>query len=61
MGKLATPNLLVAAAAPFLGSMVLETYGGDVTLLLLSCASVIPIACAVGLLAVRGHLQSARR
>ena len=61
MGKLATPNLLVAAAAPFLGSMVLETYGGDVTLLLLSCASVIPIACAVGLLAVRGHSQSARR
>jgi predicted MFS family arabinose efflux permease len=53
MGRLATPNLLVAAAAPFLGAMVLDAYGGEVTLLLLTLVSLVPIACALVLLRLR--------
>jgi predicted MFS family arabinose efflux permease len=53
MGKLATPNMLVAAAAPFIGSLVLQAFGGEVTLFWLSLVSVIPIACALGLLRLR--------
>ena len=50
MGKLAMPNLLVAAAAPFIGSIVLESRGGEVTLALLAAVSLVPICCAVALL-----------
>lgn len=47
MGKLATPNLLVAAAAPAIGAVALEKFGEQTMLLLLTIASLIPVVCAL--------------
>ena len=53
MGALATPNMLVAAAAPFTGSIVLHTYGGEVTLFWVTFVSVIPVHCVLGLVLIQ--------
>ncbi len=55
MGKLATPYSLVAAAAPFVGSIVLEAFGGHMALFALVCASIIPVVCALSLLTLNGQ------
>jgi len=53
MGKLATPALLAAAAAPVIGGVLLDAFGGEKVLLALTLVSVVPIVCAVALLRLR--------
>lgn len=53
MGRLATPSLLAAAAAPSIGAAFLDAFGGEKTLLALAAASLIPVACALILLKLR--------
>ena len=53
MGKLAMPSLLAAAAAPSIGAAFLEAFGGEMTLIALAAASLIPVLCAMILLKLR--------
>ncbi|WP_193188949.1 MFS transporter [Nisaea sediminum] len=47
MGRLATPTLIAAAAAPLLGSVLIDRFGADGTLFLLTLASVLPCLSAL--------------
>ncbi|MFZ2103658.1 MAG: MFS transporter [Oricola sp.] len=47
MGRLATPMLISAAAAPMLGAFLIERYGPHGTLLVLTIAATIPCAAAL--------------
>ena len=53
MGKLAMPAMLAAAAAPAIGGVLLGAFGGETVLRMLTLISVIPIICALALLALR--------
>ena len=49
MGRLATPSLLASAAAPSVGAILLNSFGGQATLAVLSAAALLPIVCALTL------------
>ncbi len=53
MGKLAMPALLSADAAPVIGGVLLDSFGGEKVLLALTLVSVVPIVCAIALLTLR--------
>ncbi|TKB19775.1 MAG: MFS transporter [Mesorhizobium sp.] len=52
MGKLATPSLIVQAAAPSIGALLLGTGGGDLVLMTLALAATVNLALCAGLVAV---------
>jgi hypothetical protein len=41
MVRLAMPSLVAGATAPFVGAMVLENFGQDITFAVLACAAVV--------------------
>ncbi|MCA0942557.1 MFS transporter [Salipiger pacificus] len=47
MGRLARPMLLAGAAAPTLGALLIDRFGAETTMALLSTAAVLPLAMAV--------------
>lgn len=60
MGQLAMPSLIVQAAAPSVGALLLNTYGADITLGVLTGCAVVNVVLAVTLLMVI-RLASGRR
>jgi hypothetical protein len=60
MGQLAMPSLIVQAAAPSVGALLLNTYGADTTLGVLTGCAVVNVVLAVTLLMVI-RLASGRR
>jgi MFS family permease len=51
MGRLAMPSLIAGAASPFLGAVMIERHGADVTLGLLTAAAAINLVIVGGLAA----------
>lgn len=58
MGALATPALLASAAAPTLGAVLLDRFGGAPTLAVLAAASAVPVLSAATLLALQSKVRS---
>jgi hypothetical protein len=49
MGRLGLPTLLATAAAPMVGTWLLDAFGAETTLLLLGGAALLHVALAVAL------------
>ncbi len=52
MGRLARPALLASAAAPSLGAVLIDRIGPEATLTALAAVSLVPLCCAVALIAL---------
>jgi hypothetical protein len=61
MGRLAMPSLLVGAASPFAGAVILERYGIDATLAALTVVAIVSVVLSVLLLAGLGRNRGVSR
>lgn len=57
MGRLAMPSLIAGAGAPFLGAMLIERYGADTTLAVLTTVALINVALVGVLVAQLRHSE----